>query len=340
MSYQIVSQNAVTQWNFYIDNAICHDFYHKAEYHTLQDTGEPFLFVYEKDTLFIVFPLLKRKIEQTEFVDFTSVYGYSGPISNREFAQIDEALLDDFKTQFLRFIDEENCVSVFARLNPFTDQQLLLEKFGGVHDNGKTVYIDLTTPIEEQRLAYEKRLRRRIKQLRRKNYRIIEATGDEQIKLFVQLYYENMDRVKASKNYYFDNEYFLRILDKNKFASKLLLIFEEQTLICGAIVINSDSVIRNHLSATHAHYLKESPSKLLTDEISLIGRELGLKYFHLGGGVGGKEDSLFYYKSCFSNLFLEDKVWCYIADPAAYDHLVALRAEICSERTFFPLYRS
>ena len=340
MSYQIVSEKEITRWNFYIENATYRDFYHTSQYHTLQNSGEPFLFVYEKNGVFIVFPLLKRRIEQTDYVDFTSVYGYSGPISNKEFAQLDSDLLDDFKTQFLSFIDAENCVSIFARLNPFANQQLLLEKFGGVHENGKTVYMDLTVPLEDQRSRYEKRLRRRIKQLRRKDYRIIEATNSEEVQLFIQLYYENMDRVNASEHYYFDKEYFLNLLDKEKFLSRLLLIFEEEILICGAVVINSDSIIRNHLSATNVDYLKESPSKLLTDEISLIGRELGLKYFHLGGGVGGKEDSLFYYKSSFSNLFLEDKVWCYIADHAAYDSLVNLNADRASPKKRFPLYRT
>lgn len=339
MSYIIVSASETARWNTFIKRAVHYDFYHTAEYHTLQSNGEPFLFVYENDGALIVFPLLRRKIEHTDFIDFTSVYGYSGPIANKEFAQLDEDLLDDFRSNFLNYVHGENCVSIFARLNPFSDQHLLLGRFGGLNENGKTIYIDLSVALENQRAAYEKRLRRRIKQLRRKNYQIIETIKPEEIELFIRLYYENMDRVNASEHYYFEKTYFLNLLDKTKFDSRLILIFEEETLICGAIVINSDSVIRNHLSATNVHYLKESPSKLLTDEISLIGRKLGMKYFHLGGGVGGREDSLFQFKSSFSSDFFEDKLWCYVADQAAYDHLMDLKAEENYPKKRFPFYR-
>lgn len=340
MSYLIVSNDNISLWNSYIERSVHYDFYHTGEYHSLQTRGEPFLFVFEQDDVVIMFPLLKRRIEHTGFVDFTSAYGYPGPLSNREFADISDSHAEAFKDAFLRFIAEERCVSVFARLNPFIDHCTLLERFGGVYGNGKTVYMDLTTTLEEQRARYEKRLRRRIKQLRRKNYRLSESEDPVEISLFRDLYYENMDRVKASESYYFEEDYFLNLLDKSRFKSKLLLVYDEDTLISGAIVIYSGKIIRNHLSATNFHYLKDSPGKLLTDEISLIGRDLGLQYFHLGGGVAGREDSLFHYKASFSDLYLEDKVWCYIADPVTYDYLVDLKApEEGGNEQMFPLYR-
>jgi len=78
----------------------------------------------------------------------------------------------------------------------------------------------------------------------------------------------------------------------------------------------------------------------MTDEISVIGRRLGKKIFHLGGGVGGKEDSLFNFKRLFSNLQVKDRIWCYINDEPAYNDLV-LRSgiETNQETPFFPLYR-
>ncbi|MNY40347.1 hypothetical protein D3C86_1750850 [compost metagenome] len=94
------------------------------------------------------------------------------------------------------------------------------------------------------------------------------------------------------------------------------------------------------MSATSEEYLNESPSKLLTDEISMIGRRLGKKIFHLGGGVGGKEDSLFEFKRHFSDLQIADRIWCYINDRQVYDELVLQRVpEIYSESAFFPAYR-
>ena len=110
-------------------------------------------------------------------------------------------------------------------------------------------------------------------------------------------------------------------------------------MICGAIVVWSDGVIRNHLSATSESHIRLSPSKLLTDEISLLGRRLGMKYFHLGGGVGGKEDTLFNFKSAFSDLVLEDNIWCFVADKDVYNYLVKEK-NIKTNQDHFPLYRA
>lgn len=134
--------------------------------------------------------------------------------------------------------------------------------------------------------------------------------------------------------------YFTDILKLEGFDNKLLLIYDGTELTCGAIILLSDTIIRNHLSATSPDYLKESPSKLLTDEISMIGRKLGKKIFHLGGGVGGKEDSLFEFKKRFSNLQVKDHIWCYINDHIAYNSIVAKAgADIDMTSNYFPLYR-
>ena len=148
-----------------------------------------------------------------------------------------------------------------------------------------------------------------------------------------------MDRLSASQDYYFNEEYFTKILKTREFNCKLIMIYEGQEAICGAIIGYSKNIIRNHLSATNENYVKDSPSKLLTDEISLIGRNLGMKYFHLGGGVGGRQDSLFNFKSYFSSQYLEDYIWCYVADEEKYESL-SKEMNNNSNNGFFPLYRS
>ena len=154
------------------------------------------------------------------------------------------------------------------------------------------------------------------------------------------MYYKNMDRVNASPNYYFDEKYFSDIINMEGYENKLVLIYDGTELICGAVLLLSENIIRNHLSATSPDYLKESPSKLLTDEISMIGRRLGKKIFHLGGGVGGKEDSLFEFKRYFSDLQITDRIWCYINDYGAYNTLVSKSLwQPEPESGYFPLYR-
>jgi len=339
MYYRNFTVREENEWNSYIERSFEHEIYHTWYYHSLNKEGEPILFVFLEGENFIALPIIKREIKESSFFDMTSVYGYCGPISNNDLAQCSILTKQNFKTAFLNFMKEERCICIFSRLNPFLNQYLLLENFGGIRDNGKTIYMDLTVPFQNQKIKYDKRLSRQIKKLREKQYQIKEANTQIEVKEFTEMYCKNMDRLNASPNYYFDEQYFTKLLNP-KLENKLILIYDGTELMCGALILLSKNIIRNHLSATSPKYLKESPSKLLTDEISMIGRRLGKKIFHLGGGVGGREDSLFEFKSHFSDLQIDDKVWCYINDNIVYNHLTALNGnEIKPNTKYFPLYR-
>lgn len=328
------------QWSNFIARSINSDIYHSWQYHQIDRTGQPVLFVYQEDTFFIALPFIKRDIEGSPWYDLTSVYGYAGPVSDKRFEDISVQSMISFRKLFLEFAREQKCVSVFSRLHPFSRQNLLLEKIGGVTGNGKTIYIDLNLSLEEQRGRYEKRLSRQIRNQRKKGYLIRESTDIDDIRAFTAMYTENMRRVAANRNYFFNEDYFIEILLNPKLSSKLLLVYDGDKMACGAVVFYSDSIIRNHLSATSEAYLKESPSKLLTDEISVLGRQLGLKYFHLGGGVGGREDSLFKFKSYFSGTWMNDYTWRFVPDPASYNLLLEMRGiNKSTSSQFFPLYR-
>lgn len=335
--FSVVTQKEL--WTNYIVRAFTYDIYHTWFYHDIDKRGEPILLVYEENNDFIAFPFIKRKIENSQWVDFTTVYGYSGLLSNLNIGDIPIQMQENFANNLRDFLAAEKVVSVFSRLHPFSNQTLLLNQFNGVRANGKTIYIDLSMPLEAQRKAYHKRLLRQIKQLRNNNYSIKTTENLEEIKHFSKMYQENMDRLSADKSYYFDEEYFTNICASEDINCNLLAIYDGKEMICGAIIGYSNSIIRNHLSATHADYTRYSPSKLLTDEISIIGRKLGLNYFHLGGGLGGKSDSLFEFKSYFSPLVLEDFIWCYIANEEAYDAL-NLQNNTQNSTNYFPSYRN
>lgn len=337
MAHHVINIEQPAEWDARIQKAANYDFYHTWHYHSLEKNGEPLLFVYEEGSVFIALPLLKREINNSGLFDLTSVYGYSGPVSNLKFTDISDQLLENFKNSFLNFMKSSRYISLFSRLNPFIDQKVLIEKIGGLWDNGKTVYMDLSIPIEEQRAGYEKRLGRQIRQLRKMPYHIKEASSAMEIQLFTAMYNENMLRLGASQRYFYDEAYFTKLLTSGK-ECKLIVIYDGEEMICGAVIMCAGNVIRNHLSATANAYVHHSPSKLLTDEISVIGRQLGKRYFHLGGGLEGKEDSLFKFKFSFSTLLLDDNTWRFVSDPLVYNDLVRERNDH-SNLNYFPLYR-
>lgn len=329
-----------TAWNRYVSAALKYDFYHTWDYQNLTKNGEAMLFVFEDQANFIAFPLLKRAVSGTPYFDLHSVYGFAGPISNLRFSDIGEHFILQFQQCFVEFLNSGNYVAVFAKFHPFFDQTIVLEKLGGVFDNGKTVAIDLRQPLEEQRKKYRKSTLEAIKKARKMGFQLREMEQYDDIVQFTKLYIQNMERVGAGDFYKFDEAYFTSLLGSAQCNAKLVLVFFEDKLICGSIVTLTNGILQAHLIASNPNYLKYSPSKFLVDEISLIGRKNGMEYYHLGGGLGFKENSLLDWKLGFSDLVLPHKSWRFIANRPVYEMLVEQSGNrLDSTADFFPLYR-
>ncbi|WP_432714759.1 GNAT family N-acetyltransferase [Pedobacter sp.] len=328
-------------WISYVERAINVDFYHSWTYHKLDESGTPLLYVYEEGSDFIAFPFLKRAINDTEYFDLSSVFGYNGPISNMDFNEIKPDFANRLMQSLQEYLAKEKIVSIFMRLHPFYNQDLLLRKFGGVWNNGQIVAIDLAIPLNVQRQNYKK-VYSKIKQLKRLGFYFREATTLADIKLFVCIYKENMSRLSASSAYVFTEDYCVTLLNSKEYEAKLYFICNENDdPICGTIIGFNNQIVQGHLIATREEYRDLSPAKFMVDEISIIAREKGMKYYNLGGGLGYKEDSLYKWKTTFSKLTFDFKTWRYIVNKQAYFKILKeLNIDAESTIDHFPLYRS
>jgi hypothetical protein len=343
MAYQIINISQKKKWMTCINNCLTYDFYHTWQYHSTDPYGEAMLFVYTEDDVFVVFPLIKRVIPNTSYYDLTSVYGYAGPISNVKFNTLTDSFLSNLKKSLLGYMKQEHIICLFSRLHPLIDQSSIIEKFGGSVVSGKTVFISLDKPIETQRSNYRKGHLDNIISLRNKNISFKDAITDDDIAEFVNIYTENMQRLNASDEYYFNHQYFKQLVHSNEFAGQLLLLYLDDKPIAGGVFTYSNNIIQVHLLATKTDYLHDSPTKTLIDEVSCIGRARGMKYLHLGGGVGGKNDSLFYWKAGFSPSYLTFETWRIINDLVAYNQLAYEHSgsggNSDEKSDYFPLYR-
>jgi hypothetical protein len=328
------------EWKSIVQKSYEFDSYHTWEYHNLTKDGIPVLLVFYENDNFIALPLLKRRIPNTDFYDMTSVYGYTGPISNQLLSEISNSMMENFKIELTQFLKNNHIISVFSRLNPFLEQMSLMNVFQGVHNNGVTVVINLQQSLEQQRSRYESSLLKQIRKAKSMGFYIQESKSPKAVNDFSRLYTENMERVGASKYYMFTEEYFNNFLNSMEYHSKLIMVYHEEQAICGGIILFTKTIIQSHLAATKTDYLKYSPAKFLTDEISQIGRQLGMKYLNLGGGLGFKKDSLFDFKSTFSDIYYDYKTWRYISDPDNYLKLLSdAGIDPNNSVDFFPLYR-
>lgn len=328
------------EWKKIIQKSKDFDSYHTWEYHKLSNDANPVLLVYHENNDFIAIPFLKRTIPNTNYFDLSCVYGFTGPISSKSFFDIPDEMKENFRKALLLFLDTERIVSVFSRLHPFINQMPLMESLEGIHENGNGVLINLKESIDKQRDRYQSGLYKHIVRLKRDGFYIKDSKSPQSIKEFYEIYTENMERVGASSYYMFSEEYFKKLLNSTDYHSKLFLVFMGDIAICGYIILFTKNIIQSHLGATRTDYLKYSPAKFITDEISLLGRQMGMKYFNLGGGLAYKRDSLFAFKSSFSNIYYDYKTWRYISDKEKYEELLAERnLESSTNIDFFPLYR-
>ncbi|PTQ96668.1 acetyltransferase (GNAT) family protein [Mucilaginibacter yixingensis] len=329
------------EWNAYVSKAAEYDFCQTWHYHALDTTGTALLFIYENNEGFIGLPLIKRPIPDTVYYDLTSVYGYTGPISNFAMPLVPHSLITEFKSAFIKFLDDGNFISVFSRLNPFYEQTNIFRQFGGLHDNGLSVAIDLSIDDETRRKNYPKNTLQKIRQARNRGYLVKDEKNPQAAEIFTIIYHENMNLVGASKSYMFDESHIHKLLHTDEYDARILLVYDGDKPIAATFITFTNGIIQGYLIATLNEYRRYSPSKLITDSVCVLGKQLGMKYYNLGGGRGFKQDSLFNWKAEFSDLFLPYYTWRYIANPAVYNTLLYEQGiDENADIDFFPLYRS
>jgi len=326
-------------WNGVLQEIGDFDFYHTFEYHLIEvkEDETSTLIVYKKDNIIIALPLLVRKIYHTNYYDATSVYGYAGPISKGITSEFNNKL---FIEKVMSFFQENKIISVFSRLNPYINyQQDILKNFGSIVNQGKVVNIDLTLDTTIQRQNYHPRLKTQINKSRR-HCIIKKADTPKDLRDFIDIYYENMNRVQAEDHYYFNQEYFDKILTSKNFKAELLLALDKDSgvTIGGSLFVTTKNIVQYHLGATKNEFLDVMPAKLLLDEMRIIATKRGRQFFNLGGGLGGvHNDSLFNFKSSFSKYFKDFELWKLIINQKVYDELVESRKT--TSTSFFPKYR-
>ncbi len=320
------------------------DFYHTYDYHCISksDGERPKLIVYRKQDKIIALPIIVRPISNTDYFDATSVYGYVGPLTKNITEKFDTL---DFQLKLNTFFKKENIISVFTRLNPFLPyQEHVLNKLGKIEKLGKIIYIDLLDSEIEQTSGYSRTTKRYLKKLKDSCYcKISNEYAD--ILRFIDLYYENMDRVEAASEYYFGEKYFRELLNSPDFDAELMFVHLKDTdeaIAAALIVKTSGRMAQYHISGTLMSHLKISPMRFLIDQMRAKCSEENYNYFNIGGGLGGQNDSLLQFKSSLSKKFKTFKVWKYIVDENVYNKLSnEVKTNPMEKRhRFFPSYRS
>ncbi len=305
--------------------------------------GEPLLFYYEDKDLRGINVVMKRdisadirfcdKIGKQQYFDLVTPYGYGGWLIEGE-SDIAPLIL-----AYERWCLENKIVSEFVRFHPMLNNQQGLEPFYEVIGLGGTIAMDLSS-AETIWANITSKNRNMIRKAQKNGLRIYRAQNSEIYTVFKEIYDKTMDKDHAEEYYYFSEEFYQSILNDLKNQAQVFYAQAENGEIAAAtIIIGANGMLNYHLSGSRYEYQKLAPTNLMLYEVALWGSENGYRSFHLGGGVGSKEDSLYSFKKAFyrgepKRYYIGKK----ILNQEIYEQLVEMCGEI-KNPSFFPKYR-
>lgn len=323
-----------------------HDFYHLPEYVELcarQEGGTATAFYAETPDNALLIPLLARDIPVVagEWKDLSSPYGYPSPLLRNP---ADGDGLHRFMEEFRWLAAHQGYVSLFLRLHPLLPLPTApLRDFGELVIHGETVSIDLTQPEQLLWRQIRRDQRAGIRRLRERGFRV-EMDDWSTLDEFMRIYSETMRRVGARGFYLFQKDYFTGL--RSALGDRLHIcqvISPHGHVAAGGLFSLTHGIMQLHLSGTSDAYQKMGPSKLMLYEICRWGQKAGARTLHLGGGVRGREDSLFGFKAAFSPLRNSFATFRMVVMEERYREIVRIwkknRGHIGPDDDYFPPYR-
>ena len=326
-----------------------HDFYHLPEYVEFVaqfEEGIPLAFFVEDKEPILLAPLLIRELPENldvsdDWYDATSPYGYGAPIL---WPGGSANTLRSCLHLFREVANERGIVTAFFRLNPLLDLPLdALSEYGDLFHHGQTVPIDLSASDEEIQSQIRSNHKRNIRKLNREGF---QADMDrwEYFDDFIEIYEATMHRLSASEFYLFPVRYFYGLRTALGTSLHLCTVLSPEGEVAAAGLFTSVcGIVQYHLGGTNSKYLSFAPAKLMFDHVCRWAKEEGNRVFHLGGGVGGQDDSLFQFKAGFSKLRNDFFTYRMIVDEEKYRLLNDQWERQCGEQRsdleFFPPYR-
>lgn len=342
------------KWNQIVKSFNNFDIYYLTDYlkaFKIHGDGEPLLFYYEDKNFRAMNVVMKRdiavdksllgKIAPNTFYDLMTPYGYGGFLIE---GNITKESLKELDNEYCSLCQGDGIISEFVRFHPVNKNSEDLKDIYDISILGKTITMQLDSQDQIlNNLTSEKR--KRIRKAKKSGAEIYWGRNSQLIAEFIRLYNSTMDTKEAKDYYYFEKDFFTSILYDLKYHSSIFYaVDEKEKVIAMAIFLFTNRKINCFLSASDKELDNFALTNLIMYEVACWGSENGYKTLHMGGGVGGKEDSLYNFKKAFNknsetNFLIGKKIF----NEEKYRMLVEIRREeddFNTDTPFFPIYRS
>lgn len=299
----------------------------------LIEGGEPVLLHASGDGGDVVCALLLRDVPACPGLrDATTPYGYGGPIAVGAAAPIER-----FQEGFGEWCSARDVISVFMRFHPLYANERLAPPGAEVIKLAGTIAwrLDGGRDLEASMHA---RHRRSVRTARRDGVEVAVHAPPASLARFIPLYEQTMRRQDASPFYFFNERYWEQL--SASFRDEIVLVEAtlEGELAASLLCIATEPFLHYHLGASSDAGRRAGASNLCFLEAARWGQQRGLTHLHLGGGVGGSEDSLYGFKHRFDpDLGARD---AYIGKLVTDEERYRDAAGTVSTAGFFPAYRA
>ncbi|WP_339316200.1 GNAT family N-acetyltransferase [Oceanobacillus sp. FSL W7-1304] len=347
-----ISAKEEEKWNEIVRSFKDYDTYYLLEYTKGFQThgdGEPLLIYFEDSSSRAMNVVMKRdisldkrfngKVPANCYFDTTTPYGYGGFLIEGTTTSDN---LKNLQNEYTLACKNEGIISEFVRFHPVMNNYKFLEDIYDIDILGKTI----TMNLETKELVWKEitgKNRNVIRKALKSGVEIFWGRSSELFEIFIDLYNDTMDKDNASDYYYFKDDFYKSVLNDLRYNSLIFYALYNGKVIAMSIIMFSNKQMHYHLSASDKKFQHLAPTNLLLYEAACWGCENGYKTFHLGGGLGSKEDSLYSFKKAFNkNSNTSFSIGRKIFNEEDYNKLVKIRSvdtNFNRNTSFFPLYR-
>lgn len=298
----------------------------------------------------LLFPFILRPLasepwtdSEEQSSDIVSPYGYGGPF---KWGSVVDAETTKFWLEFEEWASQHNVVSAFVRMSLFDSQRFDPPWTVTLKAPNIVRYLGLTE--DELWYDYEHKVRKNVKKAQRNQLKIRFDENGSRLDEFVEIYYSTMKRRDAAQNYYFDRNFFQRMVNNLRGQYIFCHVLANEQIVSTELVLVSQYNLYSFLGGTLTNAFANRPNELLKHEIALWGMRRRKTNFVLGGGYKG-EDGIYKYKESFArNGIHRFHVAQSIFDEVASKRLIQKRQKYEAFRGstwlpgsgFFPPYRA
>jgi serine/alanine adding enzyme len=242
----------------------------------------------------VVFAVILREIDGADGrLDAITPYGYGGPVAVGA-----EPPVDDFYELYEGWCASHGVVSTFIRFHPLFANQRQAAASVHVERLADTIAWSLDRDLDLFASLHPKH-RNKVRKARAAGLEVTVRKAPPSLAEFASLYASTMSRLGATDFYFFPDEYWRSLETGMREWNLLVEARQGDELAAAALCFATAPWLHYHVSGTSERGREAAAANLVLFEAACWGQSQGFDQFHLGGGAGGREDSLFHFKQRF-----------------------------------------